>query len=390
MAKGRKAKQAKTKLNMIIYGDTFTGKTTLASQIAFFKREDGTPFRVLYIDAESGGLDSYLDRMEESGINLDNIYILYTQSLAEVRQYIAKVKNNEDIYELDDDGNETDEIVTDAEGKPFRADAIVVDGTTILNLTTQSGLVEFSKKRNKVKADKAGLLGDERLVKIEGSSLEIRDFNTIKFKGQDLILDLMSSGVHCITTAREKDETKNVKTDDGQFQSVATGRKIIDGFKGLEYNANTVIRTFFDKETGQICAEIQKDRTGVHDSGEIVEDPSLLDWQAALDKNKGKEDFILKNDLTKAVEVEQDLYAKEVLGKVGDPVTEDITTSDTSTSTSPTPDDLRKEIVSIKNSLSPVKKKSLKEKLEAKGLPTAYKNVNDISVLQEVIETMKN
>lgn len=390
MAKGRKAKQAKTKLNMIIYGDTFTGKTTLASQIAFFKREDGTPFRVLYIDAESGGLDSYLDKMEESGINLDNIYILYTQSLAEVRQYIAKVKNNEDIYELDDDGVETDEIVTDAEGKPFRADAIVVDGTTILNLTTQSGLVEFSKKRNKVKADKAGLLGDERLVKIEGSSLEIRDFNTIKFKGQDLILDLMSSGVHCITTAREKDETKNVKTDDGQFQSVATGRKIIDGFKGLEYNANTVIRTFFDKETGQICAEIQKDRTGVHDSGEIVEDPSLLDWQAALDKNKGKEDFILKNDLTKAVEVEQDLYAKEVLGKVGDPVTEDITTSDTSNSTSPTPDDLRKEIVSIKNSLSPVAKKSLKEKLEAKGLPTAYKNVNDISVLQEVIETMKN
>ena len=390
MAKGRKAKQAKTKLNMIIYGDTFTGKTTLASQIAFFKREDGTPFRVLYIDAESGGLDSYLDRMEESGINLDNIYILYTQSLAEVRLYIAKVKNNEDIYELDDDGVETDEIVTDAEGKPFRADAIVVDGTTILNLTTQSGLVEFSKKRNKVKADKAGLLGDERLVKIEGSSLEIRDFNTIKFKGQDLILDLMSSGVHCITTAREKDETKNVKTDDGQFQSVATGKKIIDGFKGLEYNANTVIRTFFDKETGQICAEIQKDRTGVHDSGEIVEDPSLLDWQAALDKNKGKEDFILKNDLTKAVEVEQDLYAKEVLGKVGDPVTEDTTSSDTSTSTSPTPDDLRKEIVSIKNSLSPVEKKSLKEKLEAKGLPTAYKNVNDISVLQEVIETMKN
>ena len=390
MAKGRKAKQAKTKLNMIIYGDTFTGKTTLASQIAFFKREDGTPFRVLYIDAESGGLDSYLDRLEAAGVNLDNIYILYTQSLTEVRQYIAKVKNNEDLYELDDEGNETDDIGTDADGKPFRADAIVVDGTTILNLTTQSGLVEFSKKRNKVKADKAGLLGDERLVKIEGAGLEIKDFNVIKFKGQDLILDLMSSGVHCITTAREKDETKNIKTDDGQFQSVATGKKIIDGFKGLEYNANTVIRTFFDKETGQICAEIQKDRTGVHGSGEIVEDPSLLDWQAALDKNKGKEDFILKNDLTKAVEVEQDLYAKEVLGKVGDPVTEDTTSSDASTSTSPTPDDLRKEIVSIKNSLSPVEKKSLKEKLEAKGLPTAYKNVNDISVLQEVIETMKN
>ena len=277
----------------------------------------------------------------------------------------------------------------DAFGEPFRADAIIVDGATILNLTTQSGLVEFSKKRNKVKADKAGLLGDERLVKIEGAGLEIKDWSTIKFKGQDLILDLMSSGVNCITTCREADEKISVKTDDGQFQSVATGRKIPDGFKGLDYNTNTVLRTFFDKETGQICAEVEKDRTHIHKKGEIIEDPSLLDWQAALDRTKDKEEFVIKNDLVKAVEVEQDLYAKEVLGRVGDPVVEDATDSD-NTSTSPTPDDLRKEIVSIKNSLSPVAKKSLKEKLEAKGLPTAYKNVNDISVLQEVIETMKN
>ena len=282
MAKGRKAKQAKTKLNMIIYGDTFTGKTTLASQIAYFKRDDGKPFRVLYIDAESGGLDSYLDEMEASGINLDNIYILYTQSLAEVRQYISKVKNKEDLYELDDDGFETDEIVTDADGEPFRPDALIIDGATILNLTTQSGLVEFSKKRNKVKADKAGMVGDERLVKIEGAGLEIKDWNVIKLRGQDLILDLMSSGVNCITTCRETDEKISVKTEDGQFQSVTTGKRIPEGFKGLEYNTNTVLRTFFDKETGQICAEVVKDRTKVHKAGDIIEDPSLLDWQAAL------------------------------------------------------------------------------------------------------------
>ena len=87
MAKGRKAKQAKTKLNMIIYGDTFTGKTTLASQIAYFKRDDGKPFRVLYIDAESGGLDSYLDEMESNGINLDNIYILYIEKTVHFRMF---------------------------------------------------------------------------------------------------------------------------------------------------------------------------------------------------------------------------------------------------------------------------------------------------------------
>lgn len=387
MAKGRKAKQAKTKLNMIIYGDTFTGKTTLASQIAYFKRDDGKPFRVLYIDAESGGLDSYLDEMESNGINLDNIYILYTQSLAEVRQYIAKVKNCEDLYELDDDGYETEEIVRDADGEPFRPDALVIDGATILHLTTQSGLVEFSKKRNKVKADKAGMVGDERLVKIEGASLEIRDYGSIKLRGQDLILDLMSSGVNCITTCRETDEKISVKTEDGQFQSVATGKRIPEGFKGLEYNTNTVLRTFFDKETGQICAEVVKDRTHVHQMGEIIEDPSLLDWQAALDKTKDKQEWVLKNDLTKAIEVEQELYKKEVLGSVG--ITEEEEPKVDSTSSESEIEALKKEIIAKRNALPPTEKKAKKEELEVAGLPTSYKNVTDVEILKKVLDMFK-
>ena len=388
MAKGRIAKQAKTKLNMIIYGASFSGKSTLASQLAYYKREDGSPFRVLYIDAETGGLDSYLDLMEANGVNLGNIYILYTQSLTEVRQYIAKVKNNEDLYELDEDGNETDEIVKDAEGLPFRADAIVIDGATILNLTTQSGLVEFSKKRNKVKADKDGLIGDARLVKIEGAGLEIKDWNTIKFKGQDLILDLMSSGVHCITTCRETDEKESIRTEDGQIASVSTGRKIPDGFKGLEYNTNTVLRTFIDPETNQICAQVIKDRTGVHSVGEIIEDPSLLDWQVVLDRNKGKENFILKNDLTKAVEVEQELYAKEVLGRVGVPA-EEIETSENNNVSTVTPDSLRAEINATIKAMTPVQKTEMKKKLTEAGLPTAFKAVTDIEVLKTVLSIVK-
>lgn len=388
MAKGRIAKQAKTKLNMIIYGDTFTGKTTLASQLAYFKREDGKPFRVLYIDAETGGLDSYLDKMEESGIDLNNIYILYTQSLTEVRQYIAKVKNREDIYELDEDGCETDDIVLDADGEPFRADAIIIDGATILNLTTQSGLVEFSKKRNKVKADDAGLIGDARLVKIEGAGLEIKDWNTIKFKGQDLILDLMSSGVHCITTCRETDEKQNVKTPDGQFTSISTGKKIPEGFKGLEYNTNTVLRTFVDQETNQICAQVIKDRTGVHSLGEIIEDPTLLDWQAAIDKTKDKKEFVIKNDLTKAVEVEQELYSKEVLGRVGSPAEE--TTESEVKKESNTADSVRAEINACIKALTPPQKTEMKKKLTDAGLPTAFKTVNDIEVLNKVLATVKS
>ena len=383
MAKGRIAKQAQVKLNMIIYGDTFTGKTTLASQLAYFKRPDGKPFRILYIDAETGGLDTYIDTLKNNGIDTGNIYILYTQSLTEVRQYIAKVKNGEDMYVLDEDGNETDEVLLDVDGEPFRADAIIVDGATILNMTTQAGLIEFSKKRNKVKAERDGLVGDERLIKIEGASLEIKDYATIKFRGQDLILDLMSSGVHCITTCREADEKQSVKTADGQFTSIVTGKKIPDGFKGLEYNTNTVLRTFFDKETGQICAEVVKDRTGVHRMGEIIEDPTLLDWQILLDKNKGKENFVLKNDLTKAVEVEQDLYAKEVLGSVGRPV-ESIDSEPTDNSNEA--EQLKKAIVEKRNALPANEKSAMKAKLEKEGLPTAYKNVTDVEVLKKVLK----
>ena len=155
IARGRIASKTQSKLGIILYGEQFTGKSTMAMQLAYFKRPDGKPFRVLYLDPETGSIDDYLPELQNDGVDLNNIYIVYTQSLAEVRQYIAKVKNNEDFYELDDEGEETDTVVVDADGEPFRADAIVIDGTTVLNLTTKQGLVEFSKKRNRVKADEA-------------------------------------------------------------------------------------------------------------------------------------------------------------------------------------------------------------------------------------------
>lgn len=384
MAKARKASITQSKIGMILYGEQFTGKSTMAMQLAYFKRPDGKPFRILYLDPETGSIDDYLPELEANGVDLDNIYIIYTQSLAEVREYIAKVKNKEDFYELDDEGNETEDVVMDADGEPFRADAIVVDGTTILNLTTKQGLVEFSKKRNKIKADKDGLVGDARLVKIEGAGLELKDYNTINFRGQDLILDLAASGVHYIATARETDEKQSVKDADGKITSVATGRKIPDGFKGMSYNAKTVIRMFRNEE-GQVCAHVEKDRTHVHEDNTTIEDPTLVDWQAVIDKTAGRKEFVVKNDLTKSVETEQNLYEKEVLGRVGEPIDE--LPSDTPVQKSSVDiEAMKKEIVAKRNALSPLDKKAMKEKLEKAGLPIAYKNVTDPNVLQQVLD----
>lgn len=385
MAKARRASVTQSKLGMVLYGEQFTGKSTMAMQLAYFKRPDGKPFRVLYLDPETGSIDDYLGELEDNGVNLDNIYIVYTQSLGEVRQYISKVKNGEDFYELNDDGEETDKILVDADGEPFRADAIVVDGTSILNLTVKQGLIEFSKKRNKVKADKDGLVGDARLVKIEGAGMELRDYQVVNFKGQDLILDLAASGVHYIATAREIDEKVTIKQPDGSTTSVSTGRKQPEGFKGMLYNVKTVVR-MFRNEDGQVCAHIEKDRTHVHKDNVIIEDPTLIDWQAVIDRTANNKVFVVKNDLTKSVEIEQNLYAKEVLGKA-DTLIEDIaqpeaTPCDDNTNI----ESIKAEIVAKRNALSPMDKKAMKEKLEEAGLPTAYKNVTDINILNKVLK----
>ena len=382
MAKARIASATQSKIGMLLYGEQFTGKSTMAMQFAYFKRPDGKPFRVLYLDPETGSIDDYLEELEQNGVNLGNIYIVYTQSLAEVEQYINKVKNHEDFYELDEDGNETETVLLDADGDPFRADAIVVDGSTILNLTAKQGLVEFSKRRNKVKADAAGLVGDARTVKIEGAGMELRDFQVINYKGQNLILDLAASGVHYIVTARETDEKISVKDANGQITSVATGRKKPDGFKDMGYNAKTVIR-MFRNEDGEVCAHVEKDRTHVHEDNSIIVDPTLIDWQNVIDKTANNKTFIVKNDLVKSVEVEQKLYEREVLGSVGDPIKDGATSQPTH---SDELDVIRAEIKAKIGALSPVAKKEFREILEKEGLPTAFAKETNIDVLKKVLE----
>lgn len=387
MARGRIASKTKKKLNFLCFGDTFSGKSTFVSQFAYMKNEDGSPMRVLYIDAESGSIDMYLDEMESNGVALENIYILYTQSLGEVLDYIEKVKNNEDLYEISEDGEETDIVVTDADGKPFRADAIVIDGVTVLHTAVQQGLLEFSKKRARVRADSKGLVGDEKLVAIEGSSLEIRDFGNIKFKAANLCLALLGTGVHSAITCREEDEKVSVKGANDQFSSVATGKKIPSGFKGIDYNMHTVVR-FYRDEDNNVMANVIKDRTGVHPN-EILDDPSLLDWQCVIDGNKGRADFVLKNSLDTAVETEQEIYSAEIMSNATKSMSksdmEKAKVKESNDSQSDDINDLKAQIKAVISKLSPVEKQAAQTKLKENNLPTAFNKVTDAAVLQQVL-----
>ena len=386
--KARKATTVKKKINMLLYGESFCGKSTFASQAVYLKNEDGSPMKILYIDAESGSVDNYLDEMERNNVDLNNLYLVYTQSLGEVLDCIRKVKDDEDFYEIDETGEETDIVVTDSDGRPFRADMIIVDGVTVLHTAAQQGLLEFSKKRARVRADGKGLVGDEKLVAIEGSSLETRDWGAISYKGASLCLSLLGTGKHSIITCREKMETVTEKNNRGETVSVPTGRKIPAGFKDIQYNMHTVIR-FYRNDDDEVCAFVEKDRTGVHPNEELI-DPSILDWQKLIDNSVGKTNFVLNNNLDEAVSTEQEIYSAEVMSNA----TKSMSKSDMEKAKAGEPaadtsaDDvaaLKAEIKAAIQKLSPVEKKDMQGKLTEAGLPTAYTKVTDTDTLAIIL-----
>ena len=258
----------------------------------------------------------------------------------------------------------------------------------MLHTAVQQGLLEFSKKRARVRADNNGLVGDEKIVAIEGSSLEIRDFGNIKFKAANLCLSLLGTGIHSAITCRQEEEKITERGANGQFNSVSTGKKIPAGFKGIDYNMHTVVR-FYRNEDNDVCAEVLKDRTGVHPN-ETLEDPSLLDWQVVIDGNKGRKDFTLHNNLDMAVSTEQEIYSAEVMSNATKSMSKSEMESakavnivdDTDVEDAAT---LRAKIKAAVQPLSPVDKKEMQGKLVEAGLPTAYTKETDPEILKQIL-----
>ena len=378
MAMIRKASNIRKKLHMLVYGEQGTGKSRFAMQLCYLKNADGRPFRVLYLDTENGSIDNYTDELTENGANPDNLMIVYTQSLAEVQDYIKLVTDDDDFED------ENGDVILDADGKPFRADALVIDSASILKLSTQQGLVNFSQKRAKVKAAAQGLTGDEKAVKIEGAGMELKDFNTLNFKGQSLILDLNASGVNYIVVCREKDE-KRTKVVNGSIASEATGRKIPDGFTGQEYNVDTEFRLYF--HDGQPLAYFDKDRTGIHNGGEVVEDLTLLQYQDVITGSAKNKEFIIKNGLNDAVKTEVKLNMRDLGIEDDEPDTK--ATDSKSDSAESTAESIKAKLNSMLSAASPIKKNNAATALKNAGLPTAFRSMTDIEKLKQIASVME-
>ena len=348
-------------------------------QLAKLKDENGKPMRLLVLDSEAGGCEFAIEELEEEGINLDNIYVVHSQSLEEITHYIKLVTEGKDIFELDEDGNETDQIVLDADGKPFRAGALLVDGTSILKMACQQSLLNLSRKRAKVRATKNGITGEEKAVAIDGAGLEYKDYNILNFSGQELILNLSAYGIHWVATAREKKETKSVHVN-GSIQSVETGRLIADGFKGAEYNSDTLVRLYRDEDDPDtVKAYVIKDRSKTWAVGQIIENPSLLDFQRMIDQRNGK-DVVVKNSMDRAVEIEMQMYQKQA-GIIEEETQAEEQTSDDSASIN----SLRAQVKSNHSKMNPAQRKSFSDKLKTEEIPTALSKINDVSILTRML-----
>ena len=322
MSQARRGGQIQSKLGFLIYGDKGTWKSSLAAQLGDMKNEAGEPMKVLYIDTENGSIDDLLNYKAAEGIDVSNIYVVYSTSLEEVKEIIKQAKDcnaNKPIMLFDSQSN-TNFSLENEDGSVFVPDAIVVDSLTVLYDSCIDALNQFSKKRAAVRAQKKQMSGAEKVVAIEGAGMEIKDYQSLALRGKELILDLMASGKHFVVTTREAEETRSEKNDEGQFVSVKTGRVLPQGFKQVDYNVKTVLHTFLNDD-GEICAQIEnKDRTRVKEQNEIIINPSLMDWQVIISGNKDKQEFLVKNSIAESVAQEIRYQEKKTVATVGESV----------------------------------------------------------------------
>lgn len=267
---------------------------------------------------------------------------------------------------------------------------IIIDGSSVLYMTSQQSLINFSKKRASVRAKKKEMIGDERTVSVENAGMEMKDWGTLKFMGQDLVLDLTACGKHYIITAREKAETETVKGKDGTTTSVATGRKIPDSFgNSIGYNVKTELHLYRDPNNFEVVnAHVIKDRTQVHAPGEVVEDPSILDWQKIIDRTAKSKEYIIKNNLTKSAKTEENLYVKSMEEYLDDG--NDDNSEPVNDNKEESIDSIISSLMAKKNALSTLKKTEFKSALEKNGLPTAFKSIKDINVAKEIMSVLDN
>ncbi|MFC8685998.1 hypothetical protein [Brevibacillus porteri] len=373
MAVAKRGSVVKKGLKFFNFGKQGTWKSSFALDFMKMKNEEGRPLRVGYIDCETGSVDNYLEDLENEGVSLNNLLLVYTTSYAEVEEWATKMMSNEDLYVENDDGEE--ELVLDADGNPFRADVIVVDGITVVSDNVKFAAIGVSEKRAKLKAKSQEKSATEQFVAEATAGLEFKDHDKIKMKGKNLLRSLITgTDKYVCVTAREKVK-KEMRNVDGKMQLAEVG-VVPDTWDGVEYEFYTVLRHFED-EDGSIKAQIdRKDRTKVFAQNEIIDSPTPLYWQSVIEGNKGKKATVVQGSNDASIAKDENVIASGINKadeKANMPVPEESLT---------TIEEYQNAIDKYIKELSDAKKKALRPKVQKAGLPMDYKSIEDIEQLK--------
>jgi len=232
MAQGRSGSDIAKSLKMFIYGQQGTYKSSIVLDAMRLKTSEGKPFRVLYLDCETGSIDFYLSSLEQEGLDLRNIYIIYTSAYNEVEFFVNKFISNENFYELDEDGNETEQEVLDSEGNSIAFDALVLDGITVLADNIKDAATNVSEKRARIRASIKQKTSEETFVDVQTAGLEFKDYDKIKSKGKVLIRRLITGTNKCVfITGRDKPLKNMEKGKNGDMQLVDTGLRVPESWE---------------------------------------------------------------------------------------------------------------------------------------------------------------
>lgn len=399
MARARIGSNVEKGLKFFVYGKQGTRKSNCVADFAKMTK-DGKPLKVLYIDCETGSIDGFgLDRLEAEGVDLRNIYIVYTSSISEVRDYCDRAIKNSPFYAIEKIYNEqieemewveafgvNNKMTLDTDGKQFIADAIVIDGITVVADNVSDAAINLSEKRAAIKADIAGKTSDEKEVMVGTAGLEFKDHNKIKSSGKSLIRNLITNtDKYVAITGRAKDKKEMQKNGKGDMILTYMGYEVPESWDFIQYEVFTVIHNLVNAD-GDVYGVIeQKDRTGKFKPNETIENPSVALWQDVIDnnKNRGKNVGMSQGSFNESMKMNEESY-KEIAGFTDGKKTE----NKSETSSQQSIEALIKSIENVKESMLPAKRKTIKPFLEKEGLPTKFTTDLPLETLQRVYEIM--
>lgn len=304
---------------ILIYGEAGTRKTRSALSFP----------RNAYINSDQGGDDYY----EEF---LDNITLVSdSTTFAEVMDDMSDIEAN-----LDD------------------IDTITLDSITKIYENQQHTALRVAEQR----AIKNGRLK-------EGEGLSQKEWGVIKLNFEKMVSKLFEfkkDGKTIIVIAEGKDEKEATTDSNGNtvFKKVGITP---NAQKDFDFDFDIVLEMVRDQKTKKtIGAKVVKDRLGVIEEGEIVENPSYEIWAEAIEKKRQGTVKAKKRNL----EDDLDNDAK----------------SFTATSGVNKHQDLIEEITKVIDKLAPEKKNELAAGFKEKFKTTKYKDVTDVKTLSEMLE----